>query len=384
MKAYLIKYTKYAINIIIWVVSLYLVLRFSSVVIAVSLPFILGWLVATIANPLVKFLESKIKIRRTIGSILIIVGVLSLTVLLVYMGIAKLVTEAAGFVNQMPDMSLNLTRDFNAIRESFQNLFETVPPNIKETLFSFSEDMISALTVILENAGKSLVETTGAMAKNIPSLFIAFIITVISSYFMLVQKEEISILLRRNVSNQSRKMFEVYSSGISKILGGYFKAQFKLLGIIFVIIFVGLMVLRIDYALLFSVLIALMDFLPFFGTGTVLGPWAVFSFLSGNHQLAVGLVVIYIITQLARRVLEPKILGDTIGMNPLLTLVLMYVGYRIFGVLGLIFSAPAGMLIINLYSKGVFDNPLFILKDIWQDIKKLKNIEEYKKVERGK
>ena len=378
MKPYLIKYTKYLLNIAIWALTAFLLVRFAPTVLAIFLPFILGWLVATIANPLVKFLESKLKLKRKVGSILIIVGVLSLMVMLVYMGIAKLVTEAAGFVNQLPDMSLMLTADFNTVTETLKSLFETVPPDIRNTIFSISGDAVAMLSGMLENAGRALVETTGALAKNIPSLFIAFIITIISSYFMLVQKEEIAVLVRRNVSGSSRRMFEIYSSGISKILGGYFKAQFKLLGIIFIIIFAGFMILRIDYALLFSVLIALLDFLPFFGTGTVLGPWAVFAALSGDYQLAVGLIIIYVITQLSRRVLEPKILGDTIGMDPLLTLVLMYVGFRLFGVWGLIFSAPAGMLAMNLYSKGVFDNPIFILKDIRSDIKKLRNIESYK------
>lgn len=384
MKPYLIKYTKYFANILVWALGIYLLAIFVPKLAVIMLPFILGWLVAMMANPLVKFLESHIKLKRKFGSILIIVLVLSLMVLFVYMGIAKLATEAIGFMDQIPDISKNVAKDFFVVKDNLKRLFDTVPPDMRDTIFSIASDAVAVLSGLVENSGKTIVATTGSVAKNIPSIFVAFIITIISSYFILVQKDELSILVRRNVSSGSRKVLEVFSSGVSKVIGGYFKAQMKLLGIIFVIIFAGFLILKVSYALLFSVLIATLDFLPFFGTGTALGPWAVFAFFSGEKELALGLLVIYLVTQLVRRVLEPKILGDTIGMNPLLTLVLMYVGYRLFGVGGLILSAPAGMLLINLYSKGIFDNVLFIVKDIWKDIQKLKNIDGYKEKEGSK
>lgn len=382
MKEYLVKYSKYLINILIWIIGASLAVKLLPKAAGMMLPFILGWLVAMIANPLVKILESKIKLKRKAGSMLIIVAVLSLMVLIIYMGLTKLLGEALAFASQLPNSYTGLAAEFTKVKAGLVGLLENLPPDLRTTITDISSDAVSVIANLLEKSGKTLVETTAGLAKSIPSLFIAFIITIISSYFMLAQKEEISAILKRKVSAKTRKRFETYSQGVNKIIGGYFKAQLKLLGIVGAILFVGFLALGTNYALLFSVLIALLDFLPFFGTGTALGPWAILSALSGDYSLAVGLIIIYIITQLARRVLEPKILGDTIGMNPLLTLILMYVGYKALGVWGLIFSAPLGMLAINIYQQGAFDNLLFIFKDIWNDLSKLKNIEEYKKIEK--
>ena len=378
MQAYLLKYTKYTVNILLWGLGVLLAIKFLPRAMALMLPFILGWLVALMANPLVKLLESKIKLKRKFSSMLIIVVVLSLLVLFVYMGIAQLIGQATAFGSQLPDIYPTVTVGFLKIKDFFLNLLDNMPPDFRTTILEISSDAVSVLSNFAEKSGKAVMEAATGFAKNIPSIFIAFAITIISSYFMLAQKEELSLLFKQKISRNSRRTLDMYSKGVNKIIGGYFKAQLKLLTLVAIILFIGFTILGTGYALLFSVLIALLDFLPFFGTGTALGPWALFALLSGDYRLAVGLVVIYLVTQGFRRIMEPKILGDTIGMNPLLTLVLMYAGYRLFGVWGLILSAPVGMLVINLYKKGAFDNQIFIVKDIWNDINQLKNIDAYK------
>ena len=108
-------------------------------------------------------------------------------------------------------------------------------------------------------------------------------------------------------------------------------------------------------------LIAFLDFLPFFGTGTALIPWAVYKFFVTDIKTAVGLLVIYGITQLVRQVIQPKLVGDSIGLSPLVTLVLLYVGYRIGSIFGMILAVPVGMIVFNLYKAGAFD---YILDDV--------------------
>ncbi len=379
MRDYLVKYAKYTTNILIWILGALLFMSIAPKTLSIALPFILGWFIALMANPLVKFLESNMNLKRKFSSMIIIVLVLSLLVLVMYLGIAKLVSEAVAFGSQMPSMYTSLTDDFARIRESSQDILNNIQPDVRAAILNFSSDAIKILSDLAENAGKALVEAATSLAKNIPSIFIAFIITVISSYFMLAQKEEISAIFKRRVSVKGRKTLDIYSKGVNKIIGGYFKAQFKLLAIVGLVLFIGFLFLKVNYALLFSFLIAILDFLPFLGTGTALGPWTIFALISGEYSLATGLVVIYLITQAIRRILEPKILGDTIGMSPLLTLVFMYVGYKLFSVWGLIFAAPFGMILITIYKNGAFDNMIFILKDMWNDISLLKNIDSYKK-----
>ena len=108
--------------------------------------------------------------------------------------------------------------------------------------------------------------------------------------------------------------------------------------------------------------------LPFLGTGTVLIPWAVFKLLSGDIRYAVGLVILYLVTQLVRRIIEPKLVGDSIGMNPLATLIFMYIGYRVGGVLGMILAVPIGAIVLNFYKAGTFDRVINGFKEAGRDL----------------
>ena len=133
------------------------------------------------------------------------------------------------------------------------------------------------------------------------------------------------------------------------------------MGIVFLILFAGFLVLDIHYAVLVAFLISFLDFLPFFGTGTALIPWAIYSFFIGEYKIMAGLVIIYAVSQVVRQLLQPKLVGDSMGMNPLVTLLLLYVGYRIKGVLGMILAVPLGLVLINMCQAGAFD---YILDDV--------------------
>ena len=127
------------------------------------------------------------------------------------------------------------------------------------------------------------------------------------------------------------------------------------------ILLCGFLILGVDYAFLLAILIAFLDLLPFFGTGTALIPWAVYKFFVMDIKTAVALLIIYGITQLVRQIIQPKLVGDSIGLSPLLTLLLLYAGYRIGGLLGMIVAVPIGMIILNLYKAGAFE---YILDDV--------------------
>ena len=119
--------------------------------------------------------------------------------------------------------------------------------------------------------------------------------------------------------------------------------------------------LRINYFVLVAFFIAFLDFLPFFGTGTAMIPWAVYKFFMGNYTMAIMLIVIYAITQVSRQLLQPKLVADSVGLNPLVTLILLYIGYRVSSVIGMIVAVPIGMVIINMCQAGAFD---YIFDDV--------------------
>lgn len=167
--------------------------------------------------------------------------------------------------------------------------------------------------------------------------------------------------------------WEWFKKLFSRAVGGYFIAQFKIMGVIAAILFVGFVILEVDYAILWALLIAFLDFIPFLGTGTAIWPWAAFQLATGDYYLAVGLMIIYLICLLVHQLLQPKFVGDTVGMDPLTTLIFMFMGYRISGVLGMIFAVPAGIILINLYKAGAF-------KKMIEDVRSMiSDFNEYRK-----
>ena len=155
-------------------------------------------------------------------------------------------------------------------------------------------------------------------------------------------------------------------------VGGYFRAQFKIMFIVFVILAIGFLILRVDYALLLGVLIAFLDFLPMLGTGTVLIPWAVCCALGGKLPMAAGILILYAVTQVTRQLIQPKIVGDSIGIDPMTTLVFLFVGYRIGGIIGMIVAVPVGLILIQLYEAGAFDHVIESCRELAADIHTLR------------
>ncbi|HAB60162.1 MAG TPA: sporulation integral membrane protein YtvI, partial [Lachnospiraceae bacterium] len=122
---------------------------------------------------------------------------------------------------------------------------------------------------------------------------------------------------------------------------------------------------------------AFLDFLPFFGTGAVLWPWAVVELVSGNYFRMVVLLIIYLICQIVRQILQPKLVGDSIGISPLETLIFMYVGYKVKGLLGIIIGIPIGMILVNFYKSGAFDGIIEDIRYITNDIVNIRRHKDY-------
>ena len=131
-------------------------------------------------------------------------------------------------------------------------------------------------------------------------------------------------------------------------VGGWLTAQLKLMGVTFTILTLGFVVLRIAYAPLWALVVALVDALPVLGTGTVLVPWAVICFLQGEGARAIGLLGVYAVVTLSRSMLEPKLVGRHLGLDPLVTLMALYVGYKLWGVGGMIFAPLLAVTIMQV------------------------------------
>lgn len=162
---------------------------------------------------------------------------------------------------------------------------------------------------------------------------------------------------------------------IIRAVGGYFKAQIKIMFVIYVVITVGLMIIRINFAWLIGFGIAFLDMLPVFGTGTVLIPWAVVKIFSGNIATAVGMLILYAVSLIVHQLIQPKLVGESIGLDSFTTLFFMFIGYKIKGVTGMIIAIPIGMILCTFYEAGAFDHLIWCVTEIIHDVREFCKIE---------
>ena len=219
--------------------------------------------------------------------------------------------------------------------------------------------------------GSPTLEALSRFAMNIPSIVIGIIMCLLSAYLFVADREYVPHLLSKALPQSILDRFRLIRNGLRRAVGGYFKAQLKIELWMYVLLAVGFTVLRVRYAFLIAIVVAFLDLLPFFGTGTVLLPWAAVKFFNGEY---IGLLIIWGVGQLARQLIQPKIVGDSVGLSPIPTLLLLFVGYKSAGVVGMIIAVPIGIIVLNMYEEGVFDTFLNSLKILYASISNFRHL----------
>lgn len=365
-------YKKIFANLALVILALICAKFFLPYIISLFFPFILAYIIALIANPIVKFLEKKIKIKRKYSSFVIIAGVLSGIIAMIYYAgktIVKFVMEIVNNVSVITDTITDITSKLQGLTTKYGI------EQSNEIISSIS----ASLSTFIENISTSIINYTGNVISNIPMFIIVFILTVLSAYFMLKDDFKIKI----NFLDKSPK-FQKIKKEIFDVLKNYLVGQFKIMFIIFIILIIGFGLMKVEYFILIAFLIAFLDLLPVFGTGTVLYPWMAISLLYGDYKQTLYLFIIYATAFLARQLLQPKIISTSIGLDALPTLVLMFIGFKIWGLGGLIFAPPIGLVVIKIYKLGIFDNYKQCVIYLYKDLKEFLKIDFPQEVKNDK
>lgn len=378
MKQAVKTYLKVSLNILTAIVAIILCIFVLPKIIIFFMPFIIGWIIAMIASPFVRFFEEKFKIKRKAVSAFVIIAVLAGVVLLVYGLGAKLIREIIDFIDELPVLWQQIEQEFNRVGANLEGVYKRLPKDLQGSLMSFSKGLGGYFSDFISNInfGTSTVTWVGNFAKHLPDIFMAVIMSLLSSYFFVADKNYVSAFAKKHVPDSLYYRYDMVRRSFRNAVGGYFKAQFKIEVWVYIVVLVGLLILGIDYAVVIALGIAILDLLPVFGTGTVMIPWAIIEILSGEYKRAIGLLIIWCVGQLLRQVIQPKIVGDSIGMDAIPTIFLLYIGYQAAGVIGMIFAVPIGIIILNLYEEGVFDTTKKSLKILLAGLNKFRRIRE--------
>ena len=331
-------------------------------------PLIVAWIIAIMANPLVHFLEKRIKIVRKHGSAIVIVLVILIIIGLLYALLNTLFVQMSSLVEKLPDIYETVMGNIQAFMESMHEKYNIVPANIKNIFSNDDSKLNDYILAALDSLQVDTVSAVGSVASSLVDMFIISILTIMIAYFFTAGNDKIKNFVKSCMPEGINSFIMIVKNTVFVALGGYIKACFQIMIVMFVILLAFFVVMNVEYAVPIALITAILDFLPFIGTGTVLMPWAAYSIITGEYSKAIALVAAYLVTMIVRRLLEPKLVGDSIGMSPFLTLISMFIGFRLMGVSGLILGIPAGMILKEFYEQGLMDNTINGIKILASDI----------------
>ena len=316
------------------------------------LPFIMAFVIARLMEPAVRFLTERYRLRRGIVSAACTLLVFAVLIALTSLLIGRGVIELSAFVKNLPALLASVTRTVSVIGEKIDLYIQNAPPEIQsylnQALVGFTAKSIELPAAL---SGKILTVLSG-IAKFTPRLVLFFFACALGSFFISTGYREVTGFVLRQVPVRRHKSLKDLKNDLLATFGKWVKAELMLAGITFIEMTIAFLCLRIEFAVLLALLVAVVDALPVVGSGAVLIPWALISLVGGNIRTAVTLAVVYGVNIVVRNILEPKLIGQQLGLPPIITLIAIYVGYSAIGVAGMIIFPIALIVVKHLNDKG--------------------------------
>lgn len=308
-------------------------------------PFLLGALLALGAEGAADFLERRLRLPRFLAAGLavgaLVAGLGGLMLLLAALAVSQL----GGLCEALPSIAATVRSGLELLENRLLSLGAGLPGYRQAItgLFSDGEELVTKV-------GRLVLGRAGVILTRLPGQTLSLGTALLSGFMICAKLPRIRTRLR---SRRADPKLEILQKALGKLKNAgklYLCSQLKLMGVTFCLLFAGFSLLRVGYPLLIALLVALVDALPVLGTGSVLIPWALVCLLEGSGARALGLLGLYATAALTRSVLEPKLVGSHLGLDPLVTLMAMYCGLRLWGL--------GGMLLLPMLAAAVFTSPL--------------------------
>lgn len=328
------------------IAGIWLLLKFF---LPVGLPFLLGWLLSVLAAPPTERILSRTRLPRRLITFFCLTLLTAILLLLFWLAARLILGELEHLGHLLPDFVSAFSDTFGQIHEKLLDLTKKLPESIAPAAADRVDRLFAGSSVLFSSASEWLLGLAAQIAARVPSLVLFLLTTILSAYFFAAEAPKIRAFLQKHIPPAWTEKFSAVGGRLKTALIGYLKAQGRLSLVTFGITFLGLLFIHPRNSFLLALIIAVVDALPIFGSGTILIPWGIFCLLSGAAGTGVSLLLLYGADSLSRSILEPRFIGRQIGLSPLLTLFALYAGFRLFGVPGMILFPIALILVKELY-----------------------------------
>lgn len=342
------------LRLLLAALGLLLIWKLGGPALSLLAPFLLAALAAAALDPLVRWGQKRLGWSR---------GIIALLLLLVVVGLAGGVLFWLGRI--LVDEAISLGENWNALLAAaleqvknldafLQHLTQLLPVEVAKPEKTILDWLMELVPTALPQVG-DLASFAGAKAASVSYFLVALVFFLMGTYFLAADWPGIRAGVARHVNSRPGRFIEQLRTTALAAFGGYLKAEVLLSVGVFVILAVGFLVTRQSYGLLLALGLAVLDFIPLVGAGTVMVPWAVVALILGDYPTAIRMMAIWGVIAVFRRVMEPKFVGDQTGLSPILSLISIYVGMRLGGVLGMILGPILVLICLNLAKAGLFD-----------------------------
>ncbi len=316
------------------------------------LPFLIAWTTALLLRPLAKLLSEKSGLSQKFCAVVLLLLVFILIGLFLVFTVNRLLSESGKLLEKLSEESDKIGIYLTALIERLENLREKIPIlselgkiEALNALNGYIDHLLSEIAKGLSSAITTRIPSLiGSVISSLPSFLLFFVISVMASFYFTLDLDTIHGFFVSVLPSSISERMPSFQKGFKEFLTRYLRAYAIILFLTFCELYVGFTVLSLEYSFLPALLIALVDIFPVLGVGTVLIPWAVIVLLGGNYFLGFGLLILWAAVTVIRQIIEPRIVGGTLGVHPVLMLIAMYIGYRFFGILGILLSPAAVIL----------------------------------------
>jgi len=359
------------IRVIGTVLILWAVVKLGRPLLSLFMPFVLALAAAALLDPVVRLLQKRLGWARKWVSLVVLIvlvgGIGGAVVLLLRAGVEEVISLAENWDGLLAALSQGLDKAEQLLQNVARRLPFKLPIHDQPLLDQMGQWLSQWLAGAMPDIG-NLTGFAAARARGVVSFVLALVAFLMGAYFLCADYPYLRTGFARRLDEATLARFEQVKKVSLGAFGGYLRAQLLLSLGVFAILLCGFLITGQSYALLLALGFAILDFIPLIGSGTVMVPWAVIDLFLGNYTQALQLMISWGLIAAFRRLAEPKVVGDQTGLSPIVSLISIYVGMRLYGVLGMVFCPILVLVVLNLAGLGLFDGLRSDLKLAFEDV----------------
>lgn len=356
------------LRLLLTAIGLWAAVRLGPPLVSLFAPFLLALGMAWLLAPAVKWLHGKLRVNRKVLSLLLLILVFAgLATLLWALGSAG-VGELLSLAGSWEELLSSLESVINTIGALFYRIMDQLPLAVRQPMDGLVDQVFRWLETAIPQLISRAVDWATDMVKGLPSFAVATVVFLMASYFLTADYPHLRAQVVDRLPEGPRYVLSMVKRAFSVGFGGYVRAEVILSVGVFFILLGGFMLIHQPYALLLAFALAVLDFIPILGSGTVMVPWAVVDVITGDYRHAVGLLAVWGVVALFRRLAEPKVLGNQTGLSPILSLISVYVGMKVADVAGMVLGPVVCLVFLNMVRAGVLDRTMADVRLAVRDI----------------